>query len=1621
MIRKAIFLLTSLAFLATVTMSFTPSDFNLLLKNGVFTLPEGQIEETLKKPAVDGFHYRIMQFYALPTDAQKRAMEAKGIQFFDYMPKMAYLVAIPKKLKAAEISQYNIRSIAELTLAMKQTISVAKNNLPEWAVVGNQAKLVVAFYPNLTNKQIEAVLQKVGCEYVFRPSKGFVQVTISQNKIADLVAQPLIYFVQEEEPPGEPENNRARNSHRVTAVQANYPGGINYDGAGVLVAHGDDGDIGPHIDYTGRLTSYAGPSQGNHGDHVAGTVFGAGNLNPNGRGMAPGAEIAYYSYSSGGGLYLDGVDTQYTSMGVRITQSSYSNGTNAGYTALCRQMDEDIRQNQSLMHVFSAGNAGPNWYTITGGHKMGKNVIATANITWDDQIANSSSRGPGNDGRVKPDVSAVGTDVLSCVQPQGYANFTGTSMAAPGVSGVMALLYDAYRQNNNTTDPKGGLMKAVLMNSADDIGNAGPDYWYGYGRINALRSIETIENEWMITDQVSQGQSDTLVISVPNNISLLKVMVYWTDPQAVVNAQRAIVNNLNFTLKNGGTTWLPWVLNPSSTATLNQPAVRAIDSLNNAEQVTVSNPASGDYQVIVNGTNVPNGPQEYYVVYYLEQNEIRVTHPIGGETFAPGQPDVIRWEAPQGTGNFTVAYSTNNGVSFTNLSTTVPATQSYLNWTPPSVTSGQAIVRVTRGAQSGESEAPFSIIGVPTNIQIAWACPDSMKLTWNNVTGATGYEISVLGTKYMDSIAYTSTNSVVLMNINPTKQYWLSVRSLGANGANGRRAVAIEKVPGTFGCNIATDAVLSNVVSPTVMPSCQNLNNIPVSVRLSNGGNQNLTSIPLAYRVNNGAIVRDTLVATLTPGSQPVLFSFATGYSAVGIGSYNLSVYTELAGDQNKYNDTIETSFQVFAGTSFAVPHIQSFDQFSTCGTTANCEATTCNLSNGWLNSQNGLTDDIDWRTIQGSTPTSNTGPTSGNGGSGRYLYLESSGTCDNRQAQLLSPCFNLANIANPEASIYYHMYGTSMGTLRVDVLADGIWTLNVVPAITGNQGNAWIKLTIPLAQFSGKIVNLRFRGITGSGISSDLALDDFKIENMAVPPVADFTASDLTPCLSTPVTLQDLSGNAASAWKWTITPSTFTFINGTTDLSQNPQVSLSALGSYTIKLRATNIYGVDSVTKTNFLTVNTGNQLPYQEDFQSGFPPAGVTIINPDASITWQQSGQISGASGNATNASFMNFFNYNNAASAEDVMQLPKLDLGGISNALITFDVAHARYNSNYIDGLRVDISTNCGVTFTPSGYLKTGSALATVPDQTSQFSPGAVSHWRNDSINLSAYANQTIIIRFVAINGYGNQLYVDNINVVVNGVSAPVTSFTVSNTTPCIGDTVVFTDVSTGSPTSYAWNFGANATPQTASTVGPHSVVYSAKGLNSAQLQTSNLGGFTSSQQNITINDKPLANFASTGTDTLTFSFTDLSTNTPTSWLWTFGDGNTSNLQNPTHTYALGGNYQVTLAAANACGNRDTTFTIYISGIGIVENTLASAIDLMPNPASQFITLHANFESMRNLNVEVRDITGKLLATQVWNNASVGNTLTMDISSLANGVYLINLFDGEGTATKRLVVRR
>ena len=311
--------------------------------------------------------------------------------------------------------------------------------------------------------------------------------------------------------------------------------------------------------------------------------------------------------------------------------------------------------------------------------------------------------------------------------------------------------------------------------------------------------------------------------------------------------------------------------------------------------------------------------------------------------------------------------------------------------------------------------------------------------------------------------------------------------------------------------------------------------------------------------------------------------------------------------------------------------------------------------------------------------------------------------------------------------------------------------------------------------------------------------------------------------------------------------------------------------------------------------------------------------------------------------------------------------------------------------------------------------------MPDQTSIFYPSSSGQWRKDSVNLTSAINNTVVIRFVSESGYGNSLYIDNINIIAGGVVAPVSSFATSKNTVCVNDTMTFTSTATGVVNTYNWNFGASAVPATANTAGPHIVYYTSGGPKTASLTVSNPGGANNSTNNIAVVSEPMSQFNAVNNATLAVSFTDLSTNNPTAWTWDFGDGNSSNLQNPTHTYASGGQYNVQLTAANDCGSTDSIIAVYVSGIGIDETNLANGILLLPNPASQWVSLRANFDSSTDLKLEILDVTGKVLDRMNWNDARSGNDYRVDLTGMPEGVYLIKIQDGESSATKRLIVRK
>jgi len=227
----------------------------------------------------------------------------------------------------------------------------------------------------------------------------------------------------------------------------------------------------------------------------------------------------------------------------------------------------------------------------------------------------------------------------------------------------------------------------------------------------------------------------------------------------------------------------------------------------------------------------------------------------------------------------------------------------------------------------------------------------------------------------------------------------------------------------------------------------------------------------------------------------------------------------------------------------------------------------------------------------------------------------------------------------------------------------------------------------------------------------------------------------------------------------------------------------------------------------------------------------------------------------------------------------------------------------------------------------------------------------------------------------NGSPNGQALLNLLTSTNPPAAPVAAFTASPTSGSATLLVNFTDNSTNSPTSWSWNFGDNST----SNLRNPSHSYTNPGTYTVSLTATNTTGSNTITKNnyITATPQilvPVAAFSSnqtTGQKPLTVTFIDQSTNNPTSWKWTFGNGTTSTLQNPTYKYTNIGNYTVSLRATNSSGSNTVTKTNYIR--------VTSTANRSP-PIAAFIGVPVT--GRRPLSVQFTDQSSGNVSSRTWN---------------------------------------
>lgn len=1158
--------------------------YEILFQSGKVDLPTNLSIRDIPQDQeiINDRYYRLIQFNNIPTKELQSELREVGIQLIDYIPNKAYTASIPIGLNPSIFSSLDIRGVYKMRPEWKQSTDVAARSFDKWSLNGDQVLLSVRYFKDINREMVLDYMDKENIQVLKSPDFiHILQINVPLERLEEILDLPYFSYFSQLTDPGKPEDRIGRGLHRNNMIDSDYPSGRHYDGTGVNIMVRDDGEVGPHIDFQGRLNNeFASANSGTHGDGVAGMAGAAGNLDPRYKGAAKGAFLYILDYESD---FLDNTLELHLTDDVMITNSSYSNGCNDGYTQTTETVDLQISENPSLLHVFSAGNsnnldcdygAGNQWGNITGGHKQGKNVIATANLTKEGTLVESSSRGPAHDGRIKPDIAAHGAEQVSTFQDNQYAPFGGTSAAAPCVMGTASQLYQAYKELNGGDNPESALIKAALLNTANDLENEGPDFKTGWGHLNAYRALLLLEDQRYLSDVIQQGANNVHTINVPANTKQVRMMLYWADKEGTPSTTKALVNDLNLVVTTPSMEALnPWILDPTpNEASLNAPATRGVDNLNNMEQVLINDPEAGDYDLSIEGFELPFADVKYFVVYDIVPNDdITLTYPNGGEGFVSNDIERLQWDAFSNEGDFTLDYSLDGGNTWTAL-VSVPGDTRMYDWTLPEVILGIAVLRITRDGVSDTSDAAFSIGPVPQNPQVIEACSDFITMSWDRVEDATGYEAYLLGDRFMESMGTTTDTFFSFPIMDPEADNWLAVRALGPEDFAGRRTVAINHSAGFFDCTIDNDIGIKRMIKPAEgnFITCDEDNIVTMLIR--NNGTVDISDFDLSYQLGSGAVITENYGGILAPRTEEV-YSFSTPLTINTTGDYIINTWVDYALDTTDYNDQAETMFTLEIRSAIYNPDVvEVFEDVAF--------------------------PPIDWSLTnedEGITWQLSDVITGADGQDTRAAFVDNYAYNVNfLEDELISMNLDLTDAVLPVLSfdLAYVPYSAMLfDSLRVDVFSDcsavfeetlygkSDLELATLPdyltaPFTPSSADQWRNEELDLSDYVGEEIVIKFINIAGYG--NQMYLDNINFIDRAAPPVASFnTVSEA--CIDFVFQFENTSSGFENEYEWDFgADSNLGAVSG-----EGPfDVSYSTSGVKMITLEVTNAFGTSSITQ---------------------------------------------------------------------------------------------------------------------------------------------------------------------------------------------------------------------------------------------------------------------------------------------------------------------------------------------------------------------------------------------------------------------------------------------------------
>ncbi len=449
---------------------------------------------------------------------------------------------------------------------------------------------------------------------------------------------------------GVPVFYETRNSVAATTTATNglHPGGelrLFLTGRGMTGGIWDAGRADPkHPELTGRILPKDKGVNNFHATLVAGTMVSAGIV-PAARGMAPEAELVSYAWTND----LSKMAAE-AAEGLLVSNHSY--GINLGwsrkdgvwvwnahndsirdyrfgfYNNKSMVIDEIAYNAPNYLIVWAAGNDrhdtgdgtrppdGP--YKSIGPEAVAKNSLTVGavnkisggySLPSDISMSHFSSWGPTNDGRIKPDIVGAGVQLFSTGPGESYSTVSGTSMAAPNVSGSLLLLQQLYRERYSTDSYlRSATLRGLVIHTAFEAGEAGPDYRFGWGLLNTEEAARVIlyrddPGIELLELSLFEGEEFELVFESTGNGNIVAT-ICWTDPPgkplqpSIDPPDLMLVNDLDMRIyaEDGREVFYPWRLSPD---TPSERATRGDNFRDNVEKITIEDPAPGRYKLKV--------------------------------------------------------------------------------------------------------------------------------------------------------------------------------------------------------------------------------------------------------------------------------------------------------------------------------------------------------------------------------------------------------------------------------------------------------------------------------------------------------------------------------------------------------------------------------------------------------------------------------------------------------------------------------------------------------------------------------------------------------------------------------------------------------------------------------------------------------------------------------------------------------------------------------------------------------------------------------------------------------------------------------------------------------------